>query len=135
MGKHSFSTAPTLQPAQFGNAAGGKHRSSFSPNNPSFATRVKDDMKRRQAGVPSHAKPGRHAKPYDAHDDINKTMSQSKPYQAKHDVLGLGKPAPKKGTITGAKGDGKKSSEPKKFHFRPSKHEGKNKEHLKALVK
>lgn len=127
-----------LHPSQFGTATGGKHRSPFSTNNPSFGTRVKEDMKRRQSGIPSHAKPGKHAKPYNAEEDISKSVGNSKPYQAKHDMLGLNKPKPVKGKITKNYTDSKKSAPPRhagKIRTFVSKHEGRNKKHIADLVK
>lgn len=131
------SATASMQPRQFSASKTG-HRSSFSTNNPSFGTQVKQDMQRRQSGhMPSHAKPGRHAKPYDAKADIDKSLGQKKPYKAKHDVLGLDKPAPAKGKVnrngTGSKPDHKKkTSLIKKVHA--SKHEGKNRKHIEAMT-
>lgn len=140
MGKHSapVSAGSNLQTAQFG-----KHRSVFSSSNPSFGTRVREDMKRRQSGMQAgaHAKPGKHAKAYDVQSDIDKSLGDKKPYHAKHDKLGLNKPKPAPGKVTKNYGpeskrkpvDHKKLAA--KIRSLKSRHEGKNKEHIKAMSK
>lgn len=68
-----------------------------------FGNRVRADMERRQAGlqVGRHQAPGRHAKAYSAEEDIKRSStSAAKSYRAKHDVLGLSRPKPVKGTVT-----------------------------------
>lgn len=154
MGKHSatgtMSTPHLMQPSQFGKHAKpyqGKHAGGVNP--------FKNPLQPTQQG--KHAAPGRHAKPASipqaTYGQQTKPSASPKPtaqgqYTAKHATTGTlpaashkvpqGKVVPhgthagkSKVPVNKAKIAKKK---PSKFHIRPSKHAGKNAEHIKALV-